>query len=281
MFYWIYDIPTATFAALATGLAVAVYWVGAVLLRPILRQFVKRTSGANDVVGYVLSCFCVFYGLLLGLIAVTAYQNAADTGANVTREAAALSALYEDVSRYREPYGQNLRWLLRDYTRYVIKYAWPLQQRADAAAGQVALELLALGPAADLLLRGYGQTAPLHRPLLAAADGEGAGRRHGPAVAAEARQPPAERRLSCTALIGRSASRTASISSHYTDAGRVDLHLMKRDRRLGLRDHRASAGYLRRQGSAGAGTLCSPEDRRRCQPLRRHARPDAIGDRDG
>ena len=43
--------------------------------------------------------------------------------------AATLAALYEDVSRYPEPHAQNLRWLLRDYTRYVIKYAWPLQQR--------------------------------------------------------------------------------------------------------------------------------------------------------
>jgi len=33
------------------------------------------------------------------------------------------------VSRYPEPFGQDLRWLLRDYTRYVIKYAWPLQQQ--------------------------------------------------------------------------------------------------------------------------------------------------------
>ena len=32
--------------------------------------------------------------------AVTAYQNVADADACVTREAAALSALYEDVSRY-------------------------------------------------------------------------------------------------------------------------------------------------------------------------------------
>jgi hypothetical protein len=53
----------------------------------------------------------------------------ADAGANVTREAAALSALYEDASNYPAPHGQNLRWLLRDYTRYVIKYAWPLQRR--------------------------------------------------------------------------------------------------------------------------------------------------------
>jgi len=128
-FYWVYDLPTETFAIMMIALFVGFYWAGLILLRPILRQFVKNTRGANDIVGYVLSCFCVFYGLLLGLIAVTAYQNASDTSTNVTREAAALSALYEDVSRYPDPYGQNLRWILRDYTRYVIKYAWPLQRQ--------------------------------------------------------------------------------------------------------------------------------------------------------
>ena len=128
-FFWIYDIPPSRLALLTTAAFVAFYWAGLVLVRPFLRPFVRNMPGANDIVGYVLSCFCVFYGLLLGLIAVTAYQNVAEAGENVTREAAALSALYEDVSRYPEPHGQNLRWLLRDYTRYVIKYAWPLQQR--------------------------------------------------------------------------------------------------------------------------------------------------------
>jgi len=128
-FFWIYDIPTARLALLSIGVFVAIYWLGLIFIRPFLRPFVKNTRGANDIVGYILSCFCVFYGLLLGLVAVTAYQTVSEAGSNVTREAAALSALYEDVSRYPEPYGQNLRWLLRDYTRYVIKYAWPLQQR--------------------------------------------------------------------------------------------------------------------------------------------------------
>jgi Flp pilus assembly pilin Flp len=126
---WIYDVSPSRLALLLIAVFVGFYWAGLILLRPILRQFVKNTRGANDIVGYILSCFCVFYGLLLGLIAVTAYQGVSEAGSNVTREAAALSALYEDVSRYPEPYGQNLRWLLRDYTRYVIKYAWPLQQR--------------------------------------------------------------------------------------------------------------------------------------------------------
>jgi hypothetical protein len=128
-FYWLYDLPPHRTAVLFVAAFVGFYWIGSILLRPILRQFVKHTAGCNDIVGYVLSCFCVFYGLLLGLIAVTAYQNVADAGGNVTREAAALSALYEDVSYYPAPHGQNLRWLLRDYTRYVIRYAWPLQRR--------------------------------------------------------------------------------------------------------------------------------------------------------
>ena len=127
--YWLYELPQARLTGLFIGAFIGFYWLGSIIVRPILRQFIKRTPGSNDIVGYVLSCFCVFYGLLLGLIAVTAYQNVADAGANVTREVAALSALYEDVSRYPKPHGQNLRWLLRDYARYVIKYAWPLQQR--------------------------------------------------------------------------------------------------------------------------------------------------------
>jgi hypothetical protein len=47
----------------------------------------------------------------------------------VTQEAATLAALYEDASAYPEPVGENLRWLLRDYCRHVIKYAWPLQRK--------------------------------------------------------------------------------------------------------------------------------------------------------
>lgn len=126
---WFYDIPTARAALLMVGAFVAFYWAGAVIVRPILRMFVRRAPGLNDLIGYILSCFCVFYGLLLGLIAVTAYQNVESAEQNVTREAAALSALYEDVSRYPDPHGQDLRWLIRDYTRYLIKYAWPLQQQ--------------------------------------------------------------------------------------------------------------------------------------------------------
>jgi hypothetical protein len=125
VFYWIYDLSTEALAVLMTIVFVGFSWIGAVVVRPILRIFVRSAGGTNDVVGYILSCFCVFYGLLLGLIAVAAYQNYSQVDSAVQAEAALLEALYEDVSTYPEPHGQNLRWLLRDYCRYEIKYAWP------------------------------------------------------------------------------------------------------------------------------------------------------------
>ncbi len=135
MLHWIYDLSIRELAFWGAIISVGYYWIGCVLLRPILRPFVRSRFGSNEVVGNVLSCFGVFYGLLLGLIAVAAFQNASEVDANVAREAASLNALYEDVSTYPEPHRQNLQWLLRDYCRYVIKYGWPEYRQGKIPTG--------------------------------------------------------------------------------------------------------------------------------------------------
>ena len=136
MFYWIYDIPTYQLGILMSVVFVGFSWAGVILVRPLMRLFVlRRREDTNDVVGYIISCFCVFYGLLLGLIAVAAYQNYSEVEASVSNEAAALAALYEDVSVYEDPYGQDLRWLLRDFCRYTIRYGWPEYQKGQIPAG--------------------------------------------------------------------------------------------------------------------------------------------------
>jgi hypothetical protein len=99
-------------------------------------MFVKGRGGSNEVVGNVLSCFGVFYGLLLGLIAVASYQNMADVEDNVAREVASLDVLHQDVGTYPAPHGENLRWLLRDYCRYVFKYAWDEYAKGQIPAGE-------------------------------------------------------------------------------------------------------------------------------------------------
>ena len=111
-------------------------WLGCIFLRPFLRLFVRSRGGSNEVVGHVLSCFGVFYGLLLGLIAVASYQNMTDVENNIAREVAVLDALNQDVSTYPAPHGQNLRWLLRDYCRYVYKYAWKDYANGEIPSGE-------------------------------------------------------------------------------------------------------------------------------------------------
>ncbi len=135
MFYWIYDIPAAKLAILIAGAFVLFSWIGCFIARPILRIFVRAKSETNAIVGNVLSCHGVFYGLLLGLLAVAAYQNYTQVEADVAREAVSLATVYEDFHAYPEPHGTYLRWLLRDYCRYEIKYAWPLQQQGIVTEG--------------------------------------------------------------------------------------------------------------------------------------------------
>jgi uncharacterized integral membrane protein len=122
---WIYDLPIKTLAIWVAVIFVGYCWLGGTLLRPILRPFVRSRESGNEIVGYVLSSFGVFYGLLLGLIAVAAYQNFTRVESNIVQEVSSLETLYEGVSTFPEPHGQNLSWLLRDYCRWVIKYGWP------------------------------------------------------------------------------------------------------------------------------------------------------------
>ena len=152
MLDWIYDTPLGSLAGLTAIVFVGAAWLGTILLRPILRGFV-RSRGAGEIVTNVLSNFGVLYGILLGLTAVAAYQNWSQVNANVTKEASAVLNLYQEVGTYPAPHGQNLRWLLREIVRYEIKYEWPLLKEGvtfteDAAARIEAFQerLLAFEP---------------------------------------------------------------------------------------------------------------------------------------
>ena len=87
MFSWIYDVPSL----LAIILFVAVFWLGLLLLRPFVRRLLPQERGLNATLTMYLQYFGIIYGLLLGLLAVGAYQNHAETRRSVVAEAAALA----------------------------------------------------------------------------------------------------------------------------------------------------------------------------------------------
>jgi hypothetical protein len=143
MFFWIYDIPTPAFVALSALAAVSIACLGVIFVGPLLRKVMgahkeeREQKGWNDIVGYVVSCHCVFYGLLLGLLAVAAYQNLADVEKVVVQEAGGMRAMYKLADAYPEPHRTDLRKHLKDYTRFLIEEAWPGHRRGEIPGGGV------------------------------------------------------------------------------------------------------------------------------------------------
>lgn len=136
--YWVYDVSTTSLALLFAAAFVGVTWAGIIFVKPFLRLLMGRQAGVNDLVGYILGGHCAFFGLLLGLLAVAAYQNLADVDRIVGREAGFLRSIYRAVTDYPEPTRSETLPLIREYTRFVVEDAWPLQRRGIVSADGVA-----------------------------------------------------------------------------------------------------------------------------------------------
>ena len=127
--YWVYELPSWLFGVLTMAVTTAVGLSGLYATRRWLRRVHGDRHSHNEVVGYYLGAVCVFYGVTLGLLAVAAWQTYSDVETKVGEEAAALGALYRDVSSFPDPNRTELQSDLRRYTRQIIDVAWPEQRR--------------------------------------------------------------------------------------------------------------------------------------------------------
>jgi Protein of unknown function (DUF4239) len=96
------------------------------------RHWIRRQHGVNhshnDIVSYFLAAVVVFYGITLGLLAISAWTNYSQVEDRVDSEAEVISSLYRDLGPYPEPTRSILRNDLRQYTRDAIDTAWPMQR---------------------------------------------------------------------------------------------------------------------------------------------------------
>lgn len=127
-FYWVYDLPNWLFAVLTVACFVGFSMIGLRLTRRLVLRVIGKHSH-NDIVSFYLATVGVFYGITLGLIAVGTYTTFAAVDHGVSEEAAAVAAVYRDVSSYPEPKRSQLRALVEAYTRFVIEEEWPQQKK--------------------------------------------------------------------------------------------------------------------------------------------------------
>jgi hypothetical protein len=137
MMFWIYDYPAWQIAILFTLAFAAASVAGLLAFRALVSRWLHRDEKVNEMVGFAMSSFSMLYGLLLGLLAVAAYQGYADTSSLTGKESTVLATLYGASGALPDPVGPELEAILRDYTRNIIDVSWPEQQRGivPVAAG--------------------------------------------------------------------------------------------------------------------------------------------------
>jgi Protein of unknown function (DUF4239) len=142
--YWLYDLSTLSLFLLIIGVVAGIAVGGCLVLRERFDAWLHLSSATNSIVGLFLSFTGVFYGIILGLVAVGAWDSFRDTSQRAETEAASLGALYRDVTQFPEATRAQAQEMLRTYALTVMSTEWP-DQRAGRAptAGNVVMDTLA------------------------------------------------------------------------------------------------------------------------------------------
>lgn len=125
---WAYNMSPLQLALIMVACIEAVSLFGLFLARRFVLPHLRFHDGINDAISGTVQAIGVFYGITVGLIAVGVWNTHSNAEDVVSREAAAIGALYRDVSGYPEPVREKLQSDLNKYTHALIEQTWPAQQ---------------------------------------------------------------------------------------------------------------------------------------------------------
>lgn len=132
---FVYDIPTDRLAIWFLIAALVTVAIGLFVVKPLLRVLLGTGPNFNASINHVTSGFSLFYGLLLGLLTVSAYQNSERVSESILNEATSLGSLYSQLNVYPEPFRSEAKWTMRDYVLYTIHKEWPAHRKGGILNG--------------------------------------------------------------------------------------------------------------------------------------------------
>jgi Protein of unknown function (DUF4239) len=127
-FLWLYSISTWQLFALVNSVTCLISLLGCIVFRGKFDDWLGLDGETNEVVANFLAFTGVFYGIVLGLVAVGAWDTYNESSGRAEREASALAAFYRDVSQLPDPARTTLQTMTRKYMWTVIHNEWPDQQ---------------------------------------------------------------------------------------------------------------------------------------------------------
>ena len=127
--YWIYDIPSIELELGIISIFLVVSLTALVVTRRIIVHRHHKTYDIDQAVSAIFASVGMLYGLLLGLVAVAAWQNHDKLKELVNDEAASIVQTYRTISVLKDPSHKFILDDLKGYTKYVIEEAWPAHRR--------------------------------------------------------------------------------------------------------------------------------------------------------
>jgi hypothetical protein len=155
---------TGQMALMFCGGAVALTVVGIFVCRPLSRRWIHGRRNANDMIGFSLQSFAALYGILLGLLAVEAYQDFTAAKEAVSKQSLTFATLYHDLNGFPMPLRERLQQDLHDYAIEALETHWPSDPYAPTPTGssptlrRMMAKLLSFEPATKTEDLVYGET---------------------------------------------------------------------------------------------------------------------------
>lgn len=126
---WIFDYPAIPMS-IAAGLVFAlIAALGITVEKRFVHPRLHGGESAHRVVETTLTVFSAFYGILLGLLAVGAYENVNTVGDAVSHEASAISVLYWNFEEFPQPVKDHLQSDLRSYAQELVDHSFERHSR--------------------------------------------------------------------------------------------------------------------------------------------------------
>jgi hypothetical protein len=114
---------------------IALTVAGIFICRPFSQRWIHGRRNANDMIGFSLQSFAALYGILLGLLAVEAYQDFSAVKDAVSKKALTFVTLRHDLEGFPEPLRAELQRDLRDYAIEAVETHWPGDSSAPTPTG--------------------------------------------------------------------------------------------------------------------------------------------------
>ncbi|MFC5217415.1 DUF4239 domain-containing protein [Streptomyces coerulescens] len=117
-----------------------VFGLSGLFARSRVRQWFGEDPEHNERVKFLVEVVGAFYALLVGLVAVGAYEHHVEVKKLVNEEASQLTTVYRAGQAFPNSRRCRLQSQVRNYAENVIHEVWPRQQRGEIVEDQGRLD---------------------------------------------------------------------------------------------------------------------------------------------